>query len=134
DVLNNRETVSFKDKLVLLGAFNPTLGDIATSPYGDQTSLPMYGTELQAHIAQSVLNHNALFHIPATWIIFALLLMGFSSGVVLTRFTLWRQMLILLALTLTILVTTWLAFNFFASILDPAPFILFFALMAVGQA
>lgn len=123
----------FKNKLVLLGAFSPTLGDVTTSPYGDQTSQPLYGTEAQAHLAQSILVPNPLYQFPPLAVCLVLLLLSLASGLVFTRYNLLREYILLLCLALLSLILAWIGFIYFQLVLDCGPFLCFFALMAIGQ-
>lgn len=133
EIIQGKTRLDFKGKIVLVGAFSPTLGDVTTSPYGDQTSLPMYGTEIQAHIAQSVLEKQPLFRASPLLICIILLLLGAGSGLLFTRYALLQQYSILLAMGLGVLLLAWVGFNFFNLMLDTGPFISFFALMGLGQ-
>lgn len=133
DVLAGKYTNQLKGKLVFVGAFTPTLGGTTTSPYGDQTSVPIYSTELQALIAQMVLDNASLYQIPPTWLMYMLLLIGVVSGLVLTRFSLLQQLLILFAMVISSFLAAFLSFNLLGWILDTAPFVSFFSLMALGQ-
>lgn len=133
EILAGKHSGLFKDKLVLVGAFTPTLGGTTTSPYGDQTSAPIYSTEIQALIAQMVLDDSSLFRIPPTWLMYILLLIGVVSGLVLTRYSLVQQVILLVSLVLASCLIAFLSFNVLGWILDIAPFVSFFGLMAIGQ-
>lgn len=133
DVIQNPQKHNFKDKLVLMGAFALTLGDVTNSPYGDQVSNPMRGVEIQAHIAQSVLLNNSLYHIPESFILMALLLLAVSSGVFLSRFSLLQQLGLLSLLTFALLASAYVSFALGNIILDTGVLISFFALLALGQ-
>lgn len=132
-VLSGQDKTSFRDKIVLLGAWSPTLGDVATSPYADQTTLPIYGVEVQAHLLQSILNQSVLYHVPPMWHLLAMVLIAISSGLVLTRFRLFQQISILAGLALGVIVLSYVAFGFVLVVLDVGPFITMFSLMGLAQ-
>ncbi|HEY9839621.1 MAG TPA: CHASE2 domain-containing protein, partial [Candidatus Obscuribacterales bacterium] len=133
DILRGKTPVTLKNKIVLIGAFSPTLGDVATSPYGDQTSMPMYGTEIQANIVQGILEHIPLHRASPVMLSIILLLLGVGSGLLFTRHSLLQQYLLLLAMSLGMLLLAWAGFNFFKLTIDTGPFLCFFVLMALGQ-
>lgn len=133
DVLKGSKQKSLKDKLVLVGAFSPTLGDVTTSPYGDQTSMPIYGTEIQAHIAQSVLDARPLYRASPVVLSIILVLLGLGSGLLFTRYSLLQQYLLLMGMVTILTALAWLGFSYFNLLLDSGPFYCFFVLMALGQ-
>lgn len=133
EIIQNPGAHNLKDKIVFMGAFSLTLGDVTNSPYGDQVSNPMRGVEIQAHIAQSVLRKNSLYHIPESFILMALMLLAVSSGVFLSRFSLIQQLGILAILTAIILAAAYTSFVLGNIILDTGVMISFFALLALGQ-
>lgn len=133
DLLQGRGQVSLKDKIVIVGAFSPTLGDVTTSPYGDQTSIPMYGTEVQAHIAQSILARRPLYLAPPVLVSILLLLLGVVSGLLFTRYALLQQYLLMLGLTVIVIGVAWLGFNYLNVALDVGPFVCYFILLGLGQ-
>ncbi len=133
DVIQNPNQYDFENKIVFLGTFALTLGDITSSPYGNQVSNPMRGVEIQAHIAQSVLNKNSLYHVPESFVLMALLLLAMCSGLVLSRFTLVKQLGILLALSAILLAAAYVTFTFGNVVIDTGVLIVFFALLALGQ-
>ncbi len=133
DVLKGTSRKSLKDKLVLVGAFSPTLGDVTTSPYGDQTSTPIYGTEIQAHLAQSLLDNRPLYRVPPVIICVILVLLGVGSGLLFTRYSLLQQYLLLMGTMTLITGLIWLSFCYLSVLIDSGPFLCFFGLLALGQ-
>jgi diguanylate cyclase (GGDEF)-like protein len=133
EIIQNPDAHNFKDKIVFMGAFSLTLGDVTNSPYGDQVSNPMRGVEIQAHIAQSVLKQNSLYHIPESFVLMALMLLAVCSGIFLSRFPLIQQLGILAILTAVILAVAYTSFVLGNIILDTGVMISFFALLALGQ-
>lgn len=132
DVLSGETSVNFHNKLVLLGVFTPTLGDVTTSPFGDQASKPMYGIEIQAHLAQSLINRRPLHHAPPMFLTILLLLIGGSSGLILPRFALSRQLMILIGFSVLMLFISVLLFNFADLLLDIVPVFIYSILMSIG--
>lgn len=132
DVLSGEAKVDFHNKLVLLGVFTPTLGDVTTSPFGDQTSKPMYGIEIQAHLAQSLINKNPLYHVSPIFLTILLLLIGGISGLVLPRFALSRQLVILIGFSVLMLLIAIFLFNFAGLLLDIVPIFFYSAFMSIG--
>lgn len=133
EIIQGKSHLDFKNKIVLIGAFTPTLGDVTTSPYGDQTSLPMYGTEIQANITQNLLDQQPLFHASPLLVCIIVLLLGVCSGLLFTHYGLLQQYLILTGLSLGVLLFSFLSFNLAHLLVDTGPFLGFFALMGLGQ-
>lgn len=75
DVVFSQTPLPVKNKLVFIGRFDPGFGGQTETPYGNAAIQPMYSTELQAHIAQSVLNRSPIRQVPASLILMGLLLM-----------------------------------------------------------
>jgi len=132
DVMSGEAKINFQGKLVILGVMAPTLGDVTTSPFGDQASKPMYGIEIQAHLAQSLLNKRPLHHANSILLIISLLLIGGLSGLVLPRFALSRQIIMLLGLSVVFLFIAVLLFNFTDFLLDIVPVFIFSVAMIIG--
>jgi diguanylate cyclase (GGDEF)-like protein len=134
DAVSGKSKINFKNKLVILGVFSPTLGDVTTSPFGDQASKPMYGIEIQAHLAQSLINNRPMHHASSVLITIVLLLIGAGSGLLLPRFAISRQIAFLIGLSGFMLLLAFLLFNFANILIDIVPIFAFSILMIIGSA
>ncbi|MBT9545186.1 MAG: diguanylate cyclase [Candidatus Sericytochromatia bacterium] len=132
DAVSGNAKINFKDKVVLIGVYSPTLGDVTTSPFGDQASKPMYGIEIQAHLIQSLIDKKPLYHASPMVIIIVLLLIGASAGLFLPRFAISHQWAILTGLSVFSLLMGFLLFNVAHLLIDIVPVFCFSIMMGAG--
>lgn len=118
ELLNLPTPIELKNKIVLIGSMSPSMGDVTTSPFGNQTQKPVYGIELQAHLIQSLINNEPIYHLNAVFIVFFTLVLGFICGWVLTRFSISFQMMYLFGLVLLLNLASFLCFNVLSLLID----------------
>lgn len=120
-----------KGKVVLIGTFDPKLGGDAATPFANETELPMYSTEVQAHIIQSLLTQYPIYHTPP-WIIIAILIpLSVIGGFYLQRQQMSKQLIFNLSAIFVMVITGIFFFNLFNLQIDIAPFILLCIVFAI---
>jgi signal transduction histidine kinase/CHASE2 domain-containing sensor protein len=110
---------TFKNKIVLLGAVSPTLGDVQVTPFMHFSSANereggqgMPGVEVHANVINTIENNLSLSF--PTWIadIAALLLIVFAATAAVIFLDGWKQVVILLALLFSIIGGSLTLFNY----------------------
>lgn len=128
---------TFKDKIVLIGATSPTLGDSQVTPFmhfaaaeNKEGGQAMPGVEVHANIINTIKNRLWLGFLPQFWEIFLAISIIFGATAAVKLFDGWLQILILVLLLTGIIGGTFLAFNNWQTIL-PLPELLTAFLTAV---
>jgi adenylate cyclase len=108
-----KNTDTFKDKIILVGATMPELHDMHATPFAQQGSMP--GVEMHANAIQTILSGNYIYHIPS-WLNQLLLLTLIITVVLITRryAGIWGFVIYLLLIFLVIglVIFEFLQFNF----------------------
>lgn len=132
EIIAGTTSYNFRHKLVLVGAFSPGLADVTDSPYSDEVTSPMYGTELQAHITQSILSKTFIYQVPQLLLIVLTLLLGILSGFGLYHRPLAQQSLVLFSTVLLSLLSCAFLFYAFAILVDISAIIFLCVNMSFG--
>lgn len=128
---------TFADKIVLIGATSPTLGDSQVTPYmhfsatdNKEGGQAMPGVEVHANIINTIKNHLWLGFLPQFWEFGLAFLVILGATVAVKMIDGWQQILILALILLAIIGGSLLAFNRLNLIL-PLPEMLTAFLLAV---
>ncbi|MBX7169569.1 MAG: CHASE2 domain-containing protein [Pyrinomonadaceae bacterium] len=128
---------TFKDKIVLIGATSPTLGDSQVTPFmhfaaaeNKEGGQAMPGVEVHANIINTIKNRLWLGFLPQFWEIFLAISIILGATAAVKLIDGWLQVLILVLMLLAIIGGSILAFNNWQTIL-PLPELLTAFLTAV---
>ncbi len=109
DVLNNKTNVSFKDKIVLIGATSLDLRDNAFVP----TSMgkPMAGVEIHAHAIQTLLTKNFLVSQTTLSVILTIFLTAIITSLILYYFRIFKATIMVVLLMFVYFIIVIFAFE-----------------------
>jgi len=96
DVLGKKNNVSFKDKIVLIGATSPDLHDDSFVPTSMGKAMP--GVEIHANTIQTLLTRNFLANQTSLSVVLIIFLIGVITGLILYFFRIFKATIIIVLL------------------------------------
>lgn len=132
DIMSGKANPDLTNKIVLLGSMAAGLSDLVASPYDG--NMPMFGTELQAHFIQNLIENNSMKEASSLLISIFTILLGILFSLILQKnsFSIGLQFIVFLSFILFYLGGTYTAFSFINLKIPSSPFLINSTLIFLG--